>query len=224
MAAYELKHFDREDIEAVLAQAERSFNIRFVSNELTHLSTFGELCDYITTKIPLDHSGNCTSQQAFYKLRQALANTLPTATSVIAPSTLLTDLLPPKGRRQTVQQIERSLGFQINLLSPPVWLLAILFFSALASLVSLPFSGQVGLAGFILSALGFRLAYRFASNTLQLQTVAQVAEQMTREHYLHSRRNPSTFNRAEVTKVLTDLFATELELDKALLTRETRFV
>ncbi|TGE16842.1 hypothetical protein [Hymenobacter elongatus] len=224
MTDYELKDIDPEDMDEILTKVEWSFNIRFVSNELAHIRTFGELCDYITAKIPLDHSSSCTSQQAFYKLRKAFSDTLPLDSGHIAPATLLTDLLPRQNREQTVQKIEHSLGFRLNLLSIPGWLSAILGLSFLISIAGFFISWQVGVAGMALSILGFRLADRFASNTLQLKTVGQVAKKMTREDYLRSRRNPHTFNRDEVSKVLTELFSTGLDLDKADLTREARFV
>lgn len=224
MPAFELKNIDPEDVEEVLVLVEHSFNIRFESNELAHLSTFGQLCDHITAKISLDHSSSCTSQQAFYMLRQAVAGTQPIGSGPIAPTTLLADVLPRHNRRHTVRQIERSLGFPLNLLGPPDWLLTTLILTLLVSLASLLISGPVGVAGILLTILGFQVADRFASNTLRLQTVGQAARQLTRENYLQVRRNPHTFNRAEVGKVLTDLFSTELALDEDLLRREARFV
>lgn len=61
-------------------------------------------------------------------------------------------------------------------------------------------------------------------NELDLQTVGQVAEKMTRENYLKSRRNPKTFNKNEIEKLLTEWFSNDLDLDKSKLTREAKFV
>ncbi len=46
----------------------------------------------------------------------------------------------------------------------------------------------------------------------------------TRENYLKSRRNPNTFNKNEIEKVLTDWFSNDLDLDKSKLTRDAKFV
>lgn len=73
MTDYELNNIDPENIEDLLVKVEKSFNIKFVGNELIALLTFGELCDHIVNKIKLDHSDNCTTQQAFYKLRNAIS-------------------------------------------------------------------------------------------------------------------------------------------------------
>ena len=61
-------------------------------------------------------------------------------------------------------------------------------------------------------------------NELDLQTVGQVAEKMTRENYLKSRRNSKTFNKNEIEKVLIESFSNDLYLDKSKLTREAKFV
>jgi hypothetical protein len=73
MIDFELKNIDPDDISDLLIKVENSFNITFSDTELTHISMFGELCDHIANKIQLDHTDDCTSQQAFYKLRDAIS-------------------------------------------------------------------------------------------------------------------------------------------------------
>lgn len=73
------------------------------------------------------------------------------------------------------------------------------------------------------SIAGLWLANKIG-NELDLQTVGQVAEKMTRENYIKSRRNSKTFNKNEIEKVLTDWFSNDLYLDKSKLTREAKFV
>jgi uncharacterized protein YneF (UPF0154 family) len=82
---------------------------------------------------------------------------------------------------------------------------------------------QIGLAGIIFSMGGFWLADRI-SIKLNLKTVGQVAEKMTRENYLQSRRKPETFNKAEIAKVLTAMFSSELNLNKNKLTRKAKLI
>ncbi|VDH16463.1 Uncharacterised protein [Algoriella xinjiangensis] len=92
-----------------------------------------------------------------------------------------------------------------------------------ASLVGFFFNSQIGLLGLTFSIAGLSLSSKIG-NELDLQTVGQVAEKMTRENYLKSRRNPKTFNKNEIEKVLTDWFSNDLDLDKSKLTREAKFV
>jgi hypothetical protein len=118
--------------------------------------------------------------------------------------------------------LEQHLGFGVNILRPPLWLSRTLFIILLASTIELFFYWQYGLLGIVFSIAGLLVVFKIG-NELDLQTVGQVVEKMTRENYLKSRRNPRTFNKSEIEKVLTDWFCNDLNLDKSKLTRETKF-
>ena len=220
---YELKNIDSEDIEDLLVKVETSFDIKFVGDELVHITTFGQLCDHIANKIQLDNSDDCTSQQAFYKLRNAISSTLQIENKTISTDFLLADLLPRQSRRSRTRKFEKHLGFKLNILRPPHWVTGTLVISLFASLVGLFFNWQIGLLGLVFSIAGLWFANKIG-NELDLQTVGHVAEKMTRESYLKSRRNPKTFNKNEIEKVLTDWFSNDLGIDKSKLTREAKFV
>ena len=220
---YELKNIDSEDIEDLLVKVETSFDIKFADDELIHITNFGQLCDHIANKIQFDNSDDCTSQQAFYKLRDAISSTLQIDNNKISPDVSLYDLLPRPTRRSQTKKLEQHLGFEINILRPPHWLTGTLLVLLLASLIGLFFNWQIGLLGLGFSIAGLWVAYKIG-NELDLQTVGQVAEKMTRENYLKSRRNPKTFNKKEIETVLTDWFSNDLDLDKSKLTREAKFV
>ena len=220
---YELKNIDSEDIEDLLVKVETSFDIKFVGDELVHITTFGQLCDHIANKIQLDNSDDCTSQQAFYKLRNAISSTLQIENKTISTDFLLADLLPRQSRRSRTRKFEKHLGFKLNILRPPHWVTGTLVISLFASLVGLFFNWQIGLLGLVFSIAGLWFANKIG-NELDLQTVGHVAEKMTRESYLKSRRNPKTFNKNEIENVLTDWFSNDLGIDKSKLTREAKFV
>lgn len=188
-----------------------------------HISTFGELCDHITNKIQLAHSDACTSQQVFYKLRDTISSTFQIDHKTISTNFPLADILPRQSRRSRTKKLEEQLGFKLNILRPTHWLMAGLIILLLSSFVGLFFSWQISLAGLVFSIAGLWFACKFA-NELDLQTLGQLAEKMTRENYLISRRNPATFNKNEIEKVLTDLFSEELDLNKSKLSREVKFV
>lgn len=223
MTDYELKNIDSADINDLLVKVEKSFDIKFGDTELMHISTFGELCDHIANKILLDNSNGCTSQQAFYKLRDAISLTLQIDNKSISTNFLLADILPRASRRSRTRKLEEQIGFKLNILRPPHWVTGTLVILLLASLVGLIFKWQIGTLGLSFSIAGFWLASKIG-NELDLQTVGQVAEKMTRENYLKSRRNPKTFNKNEIEKVLTDWFSYDLDLDKSKLTRDAKFV
>lgn len=73
---FELCNVDPDDISDVLIKIEKSFGFRFGDTELKDVKTFGELCDIITSKVPGENSSDCTTQQAFYKVRNAIADVL----------------------------------------------------------------------------------------------------------------------------------------------------
>jgi hypothetical protein len=223
MTDYELKNIDPDDICDLLVKVEKSFDIKFGDTELMHISSFGELCDHIANKIQLDNSDDCTSQQAFYKLRDTISSTLQIDSKTISTNFSLADLLPRQNRRSRIKELEKQLGFKLNILRPRHWVTGTLVIILLASLVGLFFNWQIALSGFVFSIAGFWFANKIG-NELDLQTVGQVAEIMTRENYLKSRRNPKTFNKNEIEKVLTDWFTNHLYLDKSKLTREAKFV
>jgi len=222
MTDYELKDIG-EDLGDLLEKVETSFGIKFIDDELFHITTFGELCDHIANKIQLDNSGDCTIQQAFYKLRDAISSTLQLDKKVISVDYPLVDLLPKQNRRWRTKKLEEHLGFELNILRPPHWATWTLTMLLLVSLVGLFINWQIGLFGLVSSITGLKFAMKIG-NELDLQTVGQVAKKMTRENYLKSRRNPNTFNKMEIEKVLTDWFSDYFDLNKSKLTRDAKFV
>src|SRR5690606_7447089 len=154
MTDLELRNIDPEDISDLLVKVEKSFDIKFGNTELMHISTFGELCDHIANKVLLDNSDDCTSQQAFYKLRDAISLTLQIDNKSISTNYPLADLLPRDSRRSRTRQIEDYLGFKLRILRPPHWVTGTLVIIFLASLIGFYFNWQIGLLGLAFSIAG----------------------------------------------------------------------
>ena len=118
--------------------------------------------------------------------------------------TVLADILPRTERRLRVRKIEEYLGFKLNLLRPPDWVIVIFVIIFLASpIVGVFFNWKIGLSGLCFSIFGMKIAGGIG-NELNSHTVGQVVDKMTRKNYIKSRRNPNTFNREEVEKILID--------------------
>jgi len=215
----ELKNIDPEDIGDVLAKIEKSFGFRFARNELADTKTFGELCDIISSRINFELSDECTTQQVFYKIRQAVANIQLLEKNAITPDSELVGLFTNKGRRVKILQIGKKLGFSLKILKPREWISNALLLILFSSLVGLFISWKVGLIGVVLSAIGFRIADWFG-NEFTVKTVGEVADKMARENYIKSRRNPQTVNRQEIVKKIKEVFSHDLDLDPSVLTRE----
>ena len=139
MKKIELKNIDPLDIEDLLPKIERSFGIQFVENELNHIITFGEFCEYVENKIELENTNDCTSQQAFYKLRNALSEILKKDKEKIHPNLLIEKIIPNNNRKEIIKQLEDKLDFDLNIMVVPQWILTILLLMLFGSIITLFF-------------------------------------------------------------------------------------
>jgi hypothetical protein len=219
---FELCNVDPDDISDVLVKVEKSFGFRFGDTELKYVKTFGELCDIITSKVPGENSSDCTTQQAFYKVRNAIADVLLLDKSSITPDGNLQNILPGNIRRQSIKAIDKELGFRTNVLRPKYSIIGALLVILLASLVGLFIFLQAGLIGLAFSIICLALATRFG-NELDLMTVGQFADKISREHYLKSRRISTTANKKEIAQKVKDLFIADLGMEEHQLTRQSSF-
>ena len=81
----QLNNYDFEDISDVLAKAGKSFQLDLKTDAFKDATTFGDLCDIISREISVEHSDDCTTQQAFYKLRQSISGIQSTEKNAITP-------------------------------------------------------------------------------------------------------------------------------------------
>ena len=223
MTDQKVENIDSEDAGDLLVKIEKSFDIKFGDTELMHIKTLGELCDHIVNKIQLDNSDDCTTQQAFYKLRDAITSLFSIDNKIITTDFPLNNFLPRQNRSERIRDIENYLDVRLKILRPPHWVTNTLLILLLVSIGGLFIKWQYGLLGLCISFGGLWLSNKIG-NELDVQTVGQLAEKMTRENYLKSRRNPKTVNKNEIEKLLTEWFINDLGLDKSKLTREAKFV
>lgn len=221
MTDKEVLNIDSESATDCLPEIEASFGIKFGGDELAHIKTLGEFCDHVTNKIELAHADGCTTQQAFYKLRDAISTVLHIDN--IHPDTPLSTIFPRQNRITKVKAIEQHLGFELSILSARIFISLSLMAIFVISFIAIFIHWPTGLCGIIAAILGFWLAVK-TGKELDLQNVGQVAAQMQRENYLKSRRNPLTVNKKEIEKVLTDWFSNEFDLNRSQLTRDSKFV
>jgi hypothetical protein len=217
-----LSNIDPEDVGDVLLKIERSFNIRFTDEDLTHIKTFGALCDLVVDKVKQVQSDSCTTQQAFYKLRNAINAKKPIEKCDLKPQTKLCELFPRDNRIEVVADLEDEMGLHMNLLRPKPGI--VLAFAA-ALIVSITVSlvyGVVGYIGTVIAIAGLILAGKFGKE-LKVKTLGDLSEKIAREHYLKCRRDASTVNRGEVAEKVKELFADYLDVEPAALRKEARF-
>jgi acyl carrier protein len=218
-----LKNIDSDDITDVLVKVEKSFGFKIDKTEFDDVKTFGQLCDIITNKIKGDNSNDCTTQQAFYKIRTAISKTLLIDKSSITADTALQELFPLQNRRQQVAAMEGLLGFEVKVFRPKYWVSKTLVLALLVSVVVLFIYWKAGIPVLIFTIIALRLADKFGKE-FDLHTVGQLAEKISRENYLKSRRSSVTINRNEIAQKVREIFSKDLELDQTALTKEATFV
>ncbi|PSL35384.1 acyl carrier protein [Chitinophaga ginsengisoli] len=217
-----LENIDPLDIADLLTKLEVSFHIKFDNTALKQVQTFGDLCDMVANKVEGFNTNDCTTQQAFYKIRKAILDTQDYDKEALKTDTSLEELFPRQQRRQLVKKFEHILGFKTQILQMKGWLLLLLVSAFLASFVTLFFSKQIGFGCMVLSFIGI-LIYSKLGKEFNLKTVGQLAKKISREHYNKVRRNPTTVNRIEITQKVKELFKEDLDLEESVLTRDARF-
>ncbi|MGZ3767437.1 MAG: hypothetical protein ACXVA2_22425, partial [Mucilaginibacter sp.] len=215
------KNVDPLDICDVLTKIENSFNIKLDNEGLADATSFRSLCDLIVSKINLEHADTCTTQQAFYKLRCAIANVTAAERCSITPHSKLSKLFPREDRLLLIGEIEQELGFETKLLQPKGWVIGFFVLTLLASSIGFFFNWEIAAAGCLASVLGLKLAGKFGKE-IHLKTVGDLANKISRESYIMARRNP-TVNKNEIEQKVREIFAHELNLEPILLTRRSQF-
>lgn len=218
----QLADCDPEDINDIISALEHSFAIRFEKVSLADVRTFGELCDKFESHICAANREDCSSQQAFYKLRSAISESQGIAKEQINLYSQLAGLFPRQNRRKRVRILEKQLGIKLNILTCPGWLSLLLGIGFIASLITLFINWKTSLSGLLFVYLVIWIADK-TGKELDLQTVRELTEKTAVLHYMDMRRIPGTVNRSEIVATIKELFSKDLGFDKSELTRETKF-
>lgn len=218
-----LTDYDAEDIFDVIVKLEKSFGLKFDKEAFLHVNTFGDLCEVFDNYInALGQREDCTTQQAFYRIRSAITSVLPINIDNIYPETRLEDLFPVDGRRKGAKLFKKEVRVNIRLLTYPGWLALCFVAGIVLSFATLFYDWRVALGGLAFFVGAIKIAETFG-RTLVVETVGQLAEKMAREHYTESRRTKGTVNRKEVTQLIINTFSEDLAIEKAYLTKGTKF-
>jgi hypothetical protein len=215
------KNVDILDICDVVTKIEKSFNIKLDNEGLEKATTLKSLSDLVISKIDLEHDESCTTQHAFYMLRNAIARINNVDKCSITTHTKLCQLFPKEDRLEAIAKVEDELGFNINLLKPKQWIVSIFALTLIASGIFCFYNLFAGVAGLLLSAIALKLAGKFGKE-MHLKTVGDLACKISRESYSKVRSN-NTINKNEVEQKLRELFVNDLNLEPVMLTRRASF-
>lgn len=220
MEKFDLKNLDPLDIDDAILKIEKSFNLKFKKNEFSEVKTFGEFSDIIINKIQLENIENCTTQQAFYKIRKSLKETFNIEN--IKPETKVEEIFPRKNRIKNVRKFEKNLGFKTNLLKPHGFTIFIIFSLFTYSIYYTFQNWKIGIFGILITIIGFRIADIFGIE-LQINTIGELSQKITRENYLNSRSNSNSINKKEIESIIIELFCDYTAIEQHELSRESQF-
>lgn len=219
---WKLHHVDSEDVYHVIGKLQKSFGIVFKDDAFKHVQTFGELCNVFTANVNNVDSYDCTPQQAFYRVRKAIALSQATDDKELTLNAQLVDIFPLPNRRKKVKTFIKFLAVDIKILTFPTWLGWLFFVGILASLIMFFFDWKFAIAGLVLSISTMNIADRFGEK-LTLVTVRELVDMLYRENYAQVRRTKGTVNKNEILKVMIKTFAHDLDIEEQYLTPEARF-
>lgn len=149
------------DTVELVIDIEETFGITISDHEAADIVTVGQLCDFITARVPLvggtQSARACLTSRAFYRLRQAFVHTVGVARENVQPAGDLALLLPWRHRRGLWHNLQQSLELNLpRLKRPPIVtgiLMLAVFLGALCSAI-----GSVG-AGLVTSYIAFGMVF-----------------------------------------------------------------
>ena len=203
MKKNKLDVYEIENIEDCILEIEKMYNFKFEENELENVKTFEEFCNLIIEKINLKNVESCTSQQAFYKLRNSLIETKLIEKENLKTETELKKIFPRKNRKVSIEKVEKELNIKLNILKAPDFVTIPLLIIGFVSFVLLFFLWKLALIGLSISVFGFYL-YKCFGNELHVKTVKDLVEKIVAENYLAIRSEKNTINKTELKKILTN--------------------
>ena len=216
---YKLDNIDPEDFGDTLLKLEKSFGAKFADNSFKDAKTFGDICNILESQINLVDKNDCTTLQAFYKVRKAIGLTQHLDERDIELQTKLENIFPRANRRQTIKRFQQALGFSVDILSMKTWLSWTLAAGFIVSLLAFFFSWQYAVAGLTFFTVATWTASKF-SKELDILTVKQLTEKISREHYSLASRQSGTMNRNEIVKTIQDVFIANQFIDRKNLTKD----
>jgi hypothetical protein len=217
-----LNDYEAEDIGDILGTLEKSFALKFDKNAFENVKTFGDMCEVIESHIDYDDVDDCTTQQAFYKIRLAISETKLVDRNFVALDTKLADIFPRQNRRTQVKLFQKHLGFKLKFLTYPDWLLLTFLFGLLMSFVTFFFDWKIALSGIAFFALALKIADLLGKD-LEYDTLKDLTEKAAKEHYMALRRSKLTVNRKEIMPIIVNAFSDGLSIDKENLTPDAKF-
>ncbi len=202
-----------EDFSDLLVRLEAMFDIKFQDEELLNLGSFDDLISLTINKIGLENEDSCTTQRAFYQIRGAISELGEFEADKLSPKTRLEDVFPKKGRRKVIKKFESKLGVKTNMLDVNGSIASVLIFIFVISFVLLFINFKFGVLGILLDVVGWKIAFKFAKE-IRINSIRELTEQVVCENYMFFRKDKSTINKTELSRLITRWFADNMGLEE----------
>lgn len=223
MSRNALKNTDPLDIDEAIVSVEKSFSIHFDDEDFKNIKTFGEFCDLVEVKTNSQDLNDCTTQQAFYKLKRACKQVEISNIEDLNPRTDLRSIFPIECRKELVKKIEDNLGIKLNILHPPEVIENIFILTFLVGLLTLFIKFKIGVIALVFSYIGIKIAEKFG-NKFRIKTFGELTEKVKNETYAIVRSRPKTTNKKEVRETVKQIFMNKVGFESKDLHDEARFV
>jgi hypothetical protein len=209
---HKLKDIELQDVEDTLGYLVKTFELNLEPNAFLKAKTFGDICQVFQNNIPYHNEESCTTQQAFYKIRNAIILSQKIDKDKIRPNTQINQIFPKSGRRKKIKDFQHALALPIDILSMKFWLALFIVGGFAISFIAFFFNWKLAIIGISTFIIFNWVAIKLRREVMSI-SVGELAMKITRDHYMQVRRNPNTVNRNEIVKVIQCSFIYNLDLN-----------
>jgi ABC-type multidrug transport system fused ATPase/permease subunit len=216
-----LTEIDPEDFGDILHKIEKSFGLDLEYNSFEKAKTFGDICEVFEKNIYGIEKQDCTTQQAFYKIRRAISLTVHIDEKNINSKISLENIFARRNRRKNIKEFNKQLGIDLDILKMKDWLFWTNTILILTFLITFFFSWKIALFGLVLISFTIWVESKF-SKEFNIETVEKLTELIARENYTKVRRQEGTINRNEIIQTIQKIFISDYGFEKEDLTKDAK--
>ncbi len=211
---------DSLDFEDIVISIEKSLNIHFEQNDFEKVRTYADFETVVFSKLNGSETNDCSSQQAFYKLRKLLVENFNVEFEKIKPQTSLEKIFPSKKRIEKIRLLQKLLNTKVHLLKPDFYLGFLAEISIIASIYFFFSSFFLGIALLIIGLLFREFSVKYGKD-FKVNTVGELSDFMLNNDYQSARTNPETYNPREIKQIIKNIFSDTLGIDQSEINYKT---
>jgi acyl carrier protein len=132
------------DMVELVVRVEETFHITIKDEEAEKITTVGALYECVLGKLGETEVTGCLSLAAFHRLRRALMSRFAVPRNSVRLEARVTDLIPPRARREQWRRLGEELGLKLPRLARPRWLAYGIFLAPLVALGAVAVSSARG--------------------------------------------------------------------------------